>query len=135
MANIRKTGLKRLHMEAEEIAKNIAGIKEQIEVNKAQLRSRGTYTTSITRLQSQLKAQESRYNGILEKAENYGKGQNIFVVKVEVRHTLSTVSIGCIYYSEVELEEVDLLIARDFKGLDYRVLEVREITTGTIASL
>lgn len=116
---MKRTGLRRLYMEAEEIAKNILWLQKKIE-NSVLPRERD-------RNQSNLKAQEKKLEGLKDKAFNYGKGDVVWGFKVEIGKEIKK-----IYYSNVEEEELDLLLNRDLKGLKYKVLKKTRIKTGEL---
>lgn len=123
---MKRTGLRRLYMEAEEIAKNILWLQKKIE-NSVLPRERD-------RNQSNLKAQEKKLEGLKDKAFNYGKGDVVWGFKVKIlnspnRNKLTEMKI---YYSNVEEEELDLLLNRDLKGLKYKVLKKTRIKTGEL---
>lgn len=121
------TGLKRLSMEAQEIQKNIEWLEQQLSELKL--------NHPRNRVISQIKAQAKRLKGIQYKAEAYGKGTTVWVIEVEVKYRSDTQSqsvVKTIYYTGVEKDELDLLIGRDFKGLNYRVLMKNAIKTGEI---
>lgn len=112
----RKTSLKHLEMEAEELSKNIAFVKNLLSTthpNRAEKK----------RLENQLRAQTKRYEGVLEKANNYGK-EKYWKVRVATGTGIKTL----IYPGYVEVHELQGLVSRD---LGYKVnnLSADPITT------
>lgn len=120
---MKKTGLKRLHMEAEEIVKNIQWLQRKIETS--------ILPRERDRNLSNLHSQVKKLEGLKDKAFNYAKNEVVYGFKLQVEGVPGERKI---YYSNVEEEELELLLNRDLKGLEYKVLKKTKIKTGEIFS-
>lgn len=115
---MKKYDLKRLGMEAQEYQKDIDWLKKRLE-NEVGARQ-------IGRINSDLRARQKRLDGILDKARNYGKGIEVFLLQVYIEGQGEVM----IPYVDVEEKEIDLLLARDLKGLNYKLLRNIKRKTG-----